>query len=68
MTIKVNPKRWFQLGALAMVFAMSPFVFTTEGTVQVQEALCEETGSCCPEEDSICIGVGYYYILEGACP
>lgn len=70
MKIKLNPKQWLQLGALVVVLSMSPFAFTTEGKVQVQEALCEETGTCCLEENSICVGghVGFYSTSEPVCP
>ena len=60
--MKTKAKKWFQFGTLAAVLSLSPFVFTAEGEVEVQEAFCQESGMCCPQAMSLCSVGDHHYM------
>lgn len=64
-------KRSLQIGAFAGLMTLAPVTFSADEGVAERRA-CAQSGSCCPEAESLCVigqhfARGYYFKPEGSC-
>lgn len=64
-------KRMLRIGLPAVALSLAPVAFTA-GDGFVERQACAQSGTCCPEEGSLCIigthfARNYYFKGEGRC-